>query len=182
MEIQQTSINGCFILKPKIFKDTRGYFFESYNKKQFEKQLGFSVNFVQDNQSVSSYGVLRGLHYQTGDYAQSKLVRVVSGKVLDIVVDLRKDSPTFGKSFSVILDATKKLQLFIPRGLAHGFVTLSKKSIFAYKCDNYYNPEFERGIIYNDATLALDWHLSDELLIISEKDLEFPVFKEADKF
>lgn len=182
MEIRQTSIDGCFILKPRVFKDKRGYFFESYNKKHFEEHLGFSVNFVQDNESMSSFGVLRGLHYQIGDYAQSKLIRVIRGKVLDIVVDLRKDSPTFGKSFSLILDADEKLELFVPRGLAHGFVTLSEKSVFAYKCDNYYNPEFERGIIYNDATLALDWHLPEDKLIVSEKDLELPSFQDAELF
>lgn len=182
MEIQQTSIDGCFVLKPRIFRDKRGYFFESYNKKQFEKHLGSPLNFVQDNESLSSHGVLRGLHYQVGDFAQSKLIRVIRGKVLDIVVDLRKDSPTFGKSFALILDAGEKLQLFVPRGLAHGFVTLSDKSIFAYKCDNFYNPEFERGILFNDATLALDWHLPEDKLIVSEKDLNLPSFKDAELF
>lgn len=182
MEIQSTPLKDCFILKPNVYNDHRGLFFESYNKKHFEKHTGLSVDFIQDNQSVSSFGVLRGLHYQSGNSAQSKLVRVIDGKVLDIVVDLRKDSETFGKSFSIILDAEDNLQLFIPKGFAHGFVTLSKKSVFAYKCDNYYDPKAERGIIYNDATLALDWHLSEDALIVSEKDLKLPSFKEAELF
>lgn len=182
MEIQSTPLEDCFILKPGVYKDHRGLFFESYNKKHFEKHTGLVVDFIQDNQSVSSFGVLRGLHYQVGNSAQSKLVRVIDGKVLDIVVDLRKESETFGKSFSIILDAADNLQLFIPKGFAHGFVTLSKKSVFAYKCDTYYDPKSERGIIYNDATLALDWHLSEDVLIVSEKDLKLPSFKDAELF
>lgn len=145
----------------------------------FENATGSKVDFVQDNQSTSSYGVLRGLHFQRGKMAQAKLVRVVSGKVLDIVVDLRKESETFGKSFSVVLDAVENLQLFVPRGFAHGFITLSEKSIFSYKCDTYYHKASESGIIYNDATLALDWHLPKEEFIISEKDLLLPTFREA---
>ncbi len=143
------------------------------------KTTGLKVDFVQDNQSVSSKGVLRGLHFQNGEMAQAKLVRVVKGKVLDIVVDIRKDSETFGKSFSIILDDVEHLQLFVPRGFAHGFITLSEQSIFSYKCDNYYDKTSESGIIYNDATLALDWHLPKEELIISAKDLELPGFEEA---
>lgn len=182
MEIIQTPIKDCFIIKPRVFEDKRGLFFESYHKKRFEKNTGIQIDFIQDNQSVSSFGVLRGLHYQIGDKAQSKLVRVIHGKVLDIVVDLRKDSETFGKVFSLIIDDSEKLQLFIPKGLAHGFVTLSEKSVFAYKCDNYYDPQAERGIIYNDATLALNWHLPEDKLIISEKDRKLVSFKEADLF
>src|SRR5690606_879252 len=140
---------------------------------------GLIVDFVQDNQSFSTKGVLRGLHFQNGKMAQAKLVRVVKGKVLDIVVDIRKDSKTFGKSFSIVLDDVEHLQLFVPRGFAHGFITLSEQSIFSYKCDNYYDKASESGIIYNDATLALDWHLPEEELIISAKDLELPDFEEA---
>lgn len=179
MEIKHTPLTDCFLLKPSVFKDERGLFYETHNQKAFEAVTGLKTDFVQDNQSISSKGVLRGLHFQTGNMAQAKLVRVVKGKVLDIVVDLRKDSKTFGKSFSIILDDIENLQLFVPRGFAHGFITLSEQSIFAYKCDNYYDQASESGIIYNDATLALDWHLPKEDFIISEKDLELPTFEEA---
>lgn len=179
MEIQKTPLKDCFILKPNIFRDARGLFFETYNQRLFEKTTGITVNFVQDNQSISKRGVLRGLHFQTGNRAQAKLVRAVKGKVLDIVVDIRKQSETFGKTFSIVLDDEEQLQLFVPRGFAHGFITLSELSIFAYKCDNFYDKESESGIIYNDATLALDWHLPKEEFIISEKDLELPTFEEA---
>jgi dTDP-4-dehydrorhamnose 3,5-epimerase len=179
VELQKTNLKDCFILKPKVFSDERGLFYETYNQKVFEKITGLKVDFVQDNQSVSSKGVLRGLHFQSGEMAQAKLVRVVKGKVLDIVVDIRKDSETFGKSFSIVLDAIENLQLFVPRGFAHGFITLSEESIFSYKCDNYYDKASESGIIYNDATLALDWHLPKETFIISEKDLELPTFQQA---
>lgn len=172
-------MQDCFLLKPRVFKDSRGLFYETYNQIDFQKSTGLSLDFVQDNQSISSFGVLRGLHYQKGEMAQAKLVRVVLGKVLDIVVDLRKDSKTFGKSYSVILDDKENLQLFVPRGFAHGFITLSEKSIFSYKCDNFYDHVSEGGIIYNDATLQLDWHLPKEDFIISEKDLELPTFEEA---
>ncbi|MDP2686900.1 MAG: dTDP-4-dehydrorhamnose 3,5-epimerase [Aequorivita sp.] len=179
MELQKTPLKDCFLLKPSVFRDERGLFYETYNQKLFEKITGLKVDFVQDNQSGSTKGVLRGLHYQNGEMAQAKLVRVVKGKVLDIVVDIRKDSETFGKSFSVILDDVEHLQLFVPRGFAHGFITLSEQSIFSYKCDNYYDKTSESGIIYNDATLALDWHLPKEEFIISEKDLQLPTFEEA---
>ncbi len=162
-----------------MFGDERGIFYETYNQKIFGKLAGFTVDFVQDNQSISSKGVLRGLHFQHGEMAQAKLVRVVTGRVLDIVVDIRKESETFGKSFSIILDDVENLQLFVPRGFAHGFITLSEQSIFSYKCDNYYDKTSESGIIYNDATLALDWHLPKEEFIISEKDLQLPTFEEA---
>lgn len=162
-----------------MFKDSRGIFCETFNQADFNLETGLDTHFVQDNQSISSYGVLRGLHFQRGEAAQAKLVRVIHGKVLDIVVDLRKDSETFGKHFSLILDDVANEQLFVPRGFAHGFVTLSKTSIFAYKCDNYYNKASEGGIIYNDATLSLDWRLAKDHLIISEKDLQLPGFKEA---
>lgn len=179
MELQKTPLKDCFILKPKLFQDERGLFYETYNEHQFQKITGLQIDFVQDNQSISSRGVLRGLHYQKGKMAQAKLVRVVKGKVLDIVVDLRKNSQTFGQSFSLVLDDVENLQLFVPRGFAHGFITLSETSIFAYKCDNFYDKASEGGIIYNDATLALDWHLSKEEFIISEKDLELPTLEEA---
>lgn len=179
MELQETPLKDCFILKPKVFRDERGLFYETYNQKVFEKVTGLTTDFVQDNQSVSSKGVLRGLHFQTGNMAQAKLVRVVRGKVLDIVVDLRKESKTFGKSFSVVLDDVEHIQLFVPRGFAHGFITLSGQSVFSYKCDNYYDKTSESGIIFNDATLGLDWHLPKEEFIISEKDLELLGFEEA---
>ncbi len=179
MEIIKTTLEGCFLVVPSIHQDERGTFSETFNEQDFHSKTGLNTRFVQDNQSISSHGVLRGLHYQTGKHAQAKLVRVIEGKVLDIVVDLRKESVTFGKYFSVILDAEKRQQLFVPRGFAHGFVTLSERSIFAYKCDNYYHKASESGIIYNDATLALDWHLGKEELVISEKDLKLPTFSEA---
>lgn len=179
MEIIQSPLKDCFYIKPSVFEDKRGLFSETYNQKQFEKATGLFVNFVQDNQSTSKYGVLRGLHFQKGTMAQAKLVRVALGNVLDIVVDLRKDSPTFGKQFSLEITGENGFQLFVPRGFAHGFVTLSKDSIFCYKCDNFYDKASESGIIYNDATLNIDWHLSQEHLIVSEKDLELPTFKEV---
>ena len=179
MKIEQTPLKDCFVLEPRVFKDERGFFYETYNSNQFKQVTGLDIDFVQDNQSKSSYGVLRGLHFQTGKMAQAKLVRVVQGKVLDIVVDLRKDSETFGKSFSIILDDIQHQQLFVPRGFAHGFITLSETSIFSYKCDNFYDGSSEGGIIYNDATLSLDWHLSPKDFIVSEKDIQLPTFKEV---
>lgn len=179
MELVQSPLVDCFYLKPAIFKDKRGVFSETFNEKTFKEVTGQDITFVQDNQSKSSKGVLRGLHFQTGEMAQAKLVRVAYGRVIDIVVDVRKDSPSFGKSFAIELSGDNGYQLFVPRGFAHGFVTLSEASIFCYKCDNFYNKASESGIIYNDATLALDWHLPEEDLIVSEKDLELPSFKEA---
>ncbi|KAA3623953.1 MAG: dTDP-4-dehydrorhamnose 3,5-epimerase [Flavobacterium sp.] len=179
MEKIETPLKDCFIFKPRVFADARGTFYESYNRKTFEQITGLDVDFVQDNQSISSYGVIRGLHFQRGNMAQAKLVRAVKGRVLDIVVDIRKGSETFGKSFSVELNEENNLQLFVPRGFAHGFITLSEEAVFAYKCDNYYDKESESGIIYNDATLSLDWHLPKEDFIISDKDLELPGFEEV---
>jgi len=179
LKLQHTPLQDCFILTPPVYKDERGHFVETYNQQTFNETTGLSVHFVQDNQSTSRYGVLRGLHFQVGNGAQAKLVRVLQGNVLDIVVDLRKDSKTFGKHFSMILNASEGKQLFVPKGFAHGFVTLSETSVFAYKCDNYYDKASEGGIIYNDATLSLDWHLPKEDLIISEKDLQLPTFKEV---
>lgn len=179
MTIEPTPLKDCFVLTPRVFKDSRGIFYETYNQKDFNKATNLAPNFVQDNQSVSSYGVLRGLHFQSGKMAQAKLVRVIKGKVLDIVVDIRKDSETFGKHFSIVLDDVNHAQLFVPRGFAHGFITLSEESIFAYKCDNFYDAASESGIIYNDATLCLDWYLSQKNFIVSEKDLQLPTFKEV---
>lgn len=179
MELIQSPLKDCFYLKPAQFKDERGIFSETYNRQTFQKVTGLDIEFVQDNQSQSTRGVLRGLHFQKGAMAQAKLVRVALGRVLDIVVDLRKESPTFGKHFGIELTRENGLQLFVPRGFAHGFITLSEESIFCYKCDNYYDKASEGGIIYNDATLNLHWHLPEKELIVSEKDLQLPSFEEA---
>lgn len=179
MKVKKTPLQDCIILKPNEFRDSRGIFCETFNKRDFKKATGMDIDFVQDNQSISSYGVLRGLHFQKGIMAQAKLVRVIDGRVLDIVVDIRKESKTFGNHFSLILDSVSNEQLFVPRGFAHGFITLSKTSVFSYKCDNFYDQASDSGIIYNDATLGIDWHLPKEDLIISEKDLKLPSFKDA---
>tara|TARA_R110000744_G_scaffold116386_1_gene217659 strand:- start:2971 stop:3519 length:549 start_codon:yes stop_codon:yes gene_type:complete len=176
MEVSKTLIEGCYELIPRVFQDERGYFFESFNQFVFESQTGVKVDFVQDNQSYSSWGVLRGLHYQKGNSAQAKLVRVIDGEVLDVAIDLRKDSPTFKKVFTTILSSENKKQLFIPRGCAHGFVTLSKTATFFYKCDNYYNQKAESGIFYNDDQFNIDWVIPEEDLIVSQKDMELPYF------
>ena len=157
MIVKETNLEGCFIIKPKVIQDKRGYFLESFNQAVFKEGLNRDINFVQDNESFSSKGVLRGLHYQKGDYAQAKLVRVIKGKILDVVVDLRADSPTFSKHMSIELSEDNKTQLFIPRGFAHGFLVLSDTAIFSYKCDNFYNKASEGGIIYNDKDLNIDW-------------------------
>jgi len=179
MTVKETKLKGCFILEPIVFEDTRGYFFESFNQFTFNEMIGQNVNFIQDNESFSIKGTLRGLHYQSGKYAQAKLVRVIKGSVLDIVVDIRKDSATFGEYLSLELSEHNKHQLFIPKGFAHGFVVLSDTAIFSYKCDNYYNKESEGGIIYNDNSLKIDWKLNQEELVISEKDLKLPPFEKA---
>ena len=171
MIAEKTNLEGCFLLRPKVYNDSRGSFFESFNQEIFNNLIGQKINFVQDNQSFSTKGVLRGLHFQQGDFAQAKLVRVVKGSVLDVAVDLRYNSPTFGKHFSIELSEINNLQFFIPREFAHGFVVLSDEAIFQYKCDNYYNKESEGGIIYNDSNLKIDWKVAKENLIISEKDL-----------
>ena len=165
-----TPLADCFVLEPRVFEDERGYFFESFNQTIFETLLGESIAFVQDNESLSQQGTLRGLHMQQGETAQAKLVRVIQGEILDVAVDLRKNSKTFGQYFSIILSGVNKKQLFIPRGFAHGFITLSDTAIFNYKCDNYYNKASEVGIIYNDVTLAIDWQYDLDKIIISEKD------------
>lgn len=179
MNIIKTKLEGCFVIEPRVFNDERGYFFESFNQQKFSDLSGQFVNFVQDNESHSTKGVLRGLHYQVGEYAQAKLVRVLQGKVLDIAVDLRKDSSTFGQSVSVELSSENKKQLFVPRGFAHGFIVLSETATFFYKCDNFYNKESEGGIIYNDSTLKIDWQLPKEEFIVSKKDLVLPTFENA---
>lgn len=179
MTVLETKLKGCFILKPKIFEDERGYFFESFNQDQFNNLIGANINFVQDNESFSTKGVLRGLHYQTGVQAQAKLVRVIKGKVLDIAVDIRKNSSTFSQYVALELSEENKKQLFIPRGFAHGFVVLSDIAVFSYKCDNYYNKESEGGIIYNDPTLSINWQLPEESLLVSEKDLVLPKLLDA---
>lgn len=176
MQVEKTPLQDCYIIHDKIFKDERGYFFESFNQQTFQNSTGLQVAFVQDNQSSSSRGVLRGLHFQTGQHSQAKLVRVLRGEVLDVAVDLRKSSPTFGQSFSIILSETSANQLYIPRGFAHGFAVLSPTAVFFYKCDNFYNKASEGGIIYNDPQLSIDWMIPAIDLIISEKDAVLPLF------
>lgn len=171
MNIIKTDIEGVLIIEPKVFGDDRGYFFESFSQKEFEKKV-CKTTFVQDNESKSKYGVLRGLHFQKPPYAQAKLVRVVKGKVLDVAVDIRKDSPTFGKHVTIELSEENKRQLFIPKGFAHGFAVLSEEAVFQYKCDNYYAPQAEGGILWNDPALNIDWKLRIEDVILSEKDRE----------
>lgn len=170
MQIEETPLKDCFIINDTVFKDDRGYFFESFNAKKFESLTHVTTQFVQDNQSSSTRGVLRGLHRQTGEYAQAKLVRVLEGSVLDVAVDLRKYSSTFGQIFTIELTADNHKQLYIPRGFAHGFVVLSDKAVFFYKCDNLYNKESELGIMYNDPDLKINWQLQTDDLILSEKD------------
>lgn len=167
------------IIEPKVFFDERGYFFESFNEVVFEEKTGMKVHFIQDNQSQSSKGVLRGLHYQRGEYQQAKLVRVVQGEVLDVVVDLRKDSDTYGQHFTQILSSDNYLQVFIPRGCAHGFLVKSETAIFAYKCDNVYNKDSEGGISYADPSLQIDWEYDLDTVIVSDKDKVLPLFENA---
>lgn len=181
MKVEETSLKECFIIQPKVIQDKRGYFLESFNQAVFKEGIKQDISFVQDNESYSSKGVLRGLHYQSGEYAQAKLVRVIKGRILDVVVDLRSDSPTFSKHISIELSEDNKTQLFIPRGFAHGFVVLSETAIFSYKCDNFYNKSSEGGIIYNDPTLNIDWGGEADAFIISEKDLKLPTLKDLPK-
>jgi dTDP-4-dehydrorhamnose 3,5-epimerase len=181
MKFIETKLKGCFILEPKIIKDERGYFMESFNEKTFQEGIGQKVTFVQDNQSFSTKGVLRGLHYQCGEHAQAKLVRVFQGEVLDVAVDLRPDSITYGQYEAVVLSAENQLQFFIPRGFAHGFLVLSETATFFYKCDNLYNKESEAGLIYNDETLNIDWNFPFKDLIISDKDQILPNLENAKK-
>jgi len=178
MKIEETPLKDCFIIHDTVFEDSRGYFFESFNAKKFEELTGANPQFVQDNQSASTRGVLRGLHMQTGGYAQAKLVRVLQGSVLDVAVDLRKTSPTFGNAFTIELTAENHKQLYIPRGFAHGFVVLSERAVFFYKCDNFYNKQAEGGIIYNDPSIGIDWKIAEEELILSDKDKVNPLLKD----
>lgn len=178
MKVTETHLEGCFIIEPNVFGDSRGNFFESFNAQIFKELTGLDVCFVQDNQSISQRGVLRGLHFQKRQHAQAKLVRVIKGKVLDVVVDVRPESSTYGQVFSIELSDRNNKQLFVPRGFAHGFSVLENDTIFAYKCDNYYNKESESGIIFNDADLNIDWHLDLNEIMLSDKDKKLKSLKE----
>ena len=181
MEYIRTEIEGVFIIEPRVFNDARGYFFEAWKQEEFNEHVG-KVNFIQDNESKSSFGVLRGLHYQKGDLSQAKLVRVIKGKVLDVAVDIRKSSPTFGKHVMVELSDENKRQFFIPRGFAHGFLVLSDEAIFTYKVDNPYAPQAEAGIRWNDPEIAIEWPIDPAQVLTSEKDLNQPFLKDAELF
>ena len=181
MEYIETEIKGVFIIRPRVFQDSRGYFVESWKQEEFNANIG-PVDFIQDNESQSSYGVLRGLHYQRGDASQAKLVRVVSGRVVDVAVDLRRSSPTFGRHVMVELSGDNKTQLFIPRGFAHGFLVLSSEATFIYKVDNPYAPQHEAGIRWDDPTLAIAWPIDRAEVTASEKDLRQPLFRDAEVF
>lgn len=177
MNVTETHLKGCYIIEPKVFIDERGSFFESYQKEKLGKALGLELNFVQHNQSVSKQGVLRGLHFQKGEYAQAKLIQVVKGEVLDVIVDLRLESKTFGQHFKINLsDSTNKL-IYIPKGMAHGFLVLSEEAIFSYHCDNYYHKDSEAGIIFDDPDLAIAWNCDLDKIILSDKDRVLPTFK-----
>lgn len=179
MNVIKTDIEGLVIIEPRLFRDARGYFFESFSEREFAEKVA-PVKFVQDNESRSSYGVLRGLHFQKPPYAQAKLVRVVKGRVLDVAVDLRKGSPTYGKYVAVELSEDNHLQFFIPRGFAHGFCVLSDEVVFQYKCDNFYDPQSEGAVIWNDPDLGIDWRIPQEDVVLSDKDRCHPAFKELD--
>lgn len=181
MEIITTPIEGLLLVKPRVFEDSRGFFYESYNKQRF-KEAGIQTSFCQDNLSRSSYGVVRGLHYQLMPHSQAKLVSAVVGAVWDVAVDLRSNSPTFGQWYGVELSEENKLQFLIPKGFAHGFSVVSPVAVFSYKCDDFYNPSLERGIIYNDPTLNIDWKIAPDQMIVSAKDQVHPTFAAADKF
>ena len=179
MEIITTPIKDLLIIKPRVFEDARGFFCETYNEQRYF-DAGIKINFVQDNLSKSSYGVIRGLHYQLAPYSQTKLVSVVQGAVYDVAVDLRKDSPTFGQSYGIELSLENHLQFLIPKGFAHGFSVLTETVIFSYKCDDFYNAQAERGIIYNDQSLNINWQIPAELALVSDKDKVHPLFKAAE--
>ena len=181
MNYIETEIQGVYVLEPRVFQDARGYFVETWNQEDFDKHVG-KVTFIQDNESKSSYGVLRGLHYQKGEFSQAKLVRVIKGKVLDVAVDIRKSSPTFGKYVLAELSEENKRQLFIPRGFAHGFLVLSDEAVFTYKVDNVYAPQAEAGIKWNDEDIAIEWPIDSKDLILSEKDTRALSLKEAEVF
>jgi len=173
----ETILKGCFVIEPSIYADERGVFYESYNQRKLEDLLGRELNFVQDNHSVSKRGVMRGMHFQRGEHAQAKLIRVPKGKVLDVVVDLRPDSPTYLKHFKQILSDTNNKMLYLPRGFAHGFLSLEADTHFTYKCDNYYNPASEAGLMYDDPALGIEWGFSFTEMVIAEKDLDWPLLK-----
>ena len=181
MIFKETKLKGCYTIEPNVIKDERGYFMESFNEKSFQEILGIKIHFVQDNQSFSGKGVLRGLHYQTGEHAQAKLVRVLQGEVLDVAVDIRPNSETYGQYEAVHLSAEKQNQFYIPKGFAHGFLVLSETATFFYKCDNFYNKESEGGIIYNDPTININWDFDVKNLIVSEKDQFLPTLENAKK-
>lgn len=179
MEIIKTPIRGLLIIKPRVFNDPRGFFYESYNEKNFI-EAGINVHFCQDNLSKSTYGVVRGLHYQLLPHSQSKLVSAIQGSVWDVAVDLRNDSPTFGQWYGVELSEENKIQFLIPQGFAHGFSVLSETAVFSYKCDDFYNPTLERGIVYNDIDLAINWKIPADKVVVSDKDTKHPMFKDAE--
>jgi len=181
MKISKTTIAGLLVIEPRVFADSRGYFFESYHQDKYS-QLGIDCCFIQDNESMSSYGVIRGLHYQAPPYTQAKLVRVISGRVLDVAVDIRVGSPTYGQNYAVELSGDNKLQFYIPRGFAHGFAVLSETALFSYKCDNVYHPASERCIRYDDLSLGIDWGIPAEKRIVSAKDEQGRPFAEAEVF
>lgn len=181
MKIIKTDIPDLLIVEPEVFGDNRGYFFESFSQRKFEEATGVKVDFVQDNESLSAYGVVRGLHFQKPPHEQAKLVRVVRGKVLDVALDLRPESPTYGQYAAVELSGENHRQLFIPKGFAHGFSVLSEEAVFQYKCDDYYAPECEDGIAYNDPDLAIDWQIPDDKMIVSAKDTNRKTLKELEK-
>ncbi|MBR5208699.1 MAG: dTDP-4-dehydrorhamnose 3,5-epimerase [Paludibacteraceae bacterium] len=182
MNYIEQSVKGVFVIEPKVFGDSRGYFYESFKQAEFDEHIGHHVEFVQENQSKSSKGVLRGLHYQKGDASQAKLVRVVKGAVLDVAVDIRKSSPTFGKYVAVELSEENNRQLFIPRGFAHGFLVLSDEAVFTYKVDNVYAPQADAGIMYNDPQVGIEWPKLDCEFLLSEKDTKHPLLKDAEVF
>lgn len=177
MKVTETKLKGCFIIEPTVFKDARGYFFESFNEPKFEQLTGQNGHFVQDNQSASTYGVVRGLHFQKGEHAQAKLVRAIAGRVFDVAVDIREGSETYGQWFGMELSAENNLQLYVPRGFAHGFSVLSETAVFAYKCDNGYNKASEGGLMFNDPDLNIDWGIPEDKMNLSEKDLILPFLK-----
>lgn len=181
MEYVKTAIEGVYIIEPRVFNDARGYFFEAWKKAEFEQHIG-KVDFVQDNESKSSYGVLRGLHYQKGEFSQAKLVRVIKGRVLDVAVDIRKSSPTFGQYVMVELSDENKRQFFIPRGFAHGFLVLSDEAVFTYKVDNVYAPHADAGIRWNDPDVGIQWPIDLDKVMTSEKDLKQPFLRDAEVF
>lgn len=180
MNVVKTDIEGVFVIEPRVFGDARGYFFESFNARDFAAQTGIDVHFVQDNESRSCHGVVRGLHFQRPPYAQAKLVRVVEGEVLDVAVDIRRQSTTYGQHVATLLSADNHRQFFIPKGFAHGFAVLSETAVFQYKCDEYYHPEAEGAIAWDDPTLAIDWHLAASEVLLSEKDSHHPLFNNFD--